>query len=51
MTRKEFVSVAQAITVEEKDLRGSGNEDDSSVVEDQFFTMYDKHFGCTAYLF
>lgn len=51
MTRKEFVSVVQAITVEVKDLRGSGNEDDSSVVKDQFFTMCDKQFRCAAYLF
>lgn len=45
------MSVAQAITMEVEELRESGNENDSSVVKAQFFPLYDKLFGHTAYVF
>lgn len=50
ITRK-VCDVVQAIPVEVKELRGSGNEDDSSVEKDQFFSLYDRQFGRTTYVF
>lgn len=37
--------------MEVEELRESGNENDSSVVKAQFFSLYDKQFGHTAYVF
>lgn len=48
---EKFVSVVQVITMEVEELRESGNEDDNSVVKTQFFFLYDKQLGHTAYVF
>lgn len=45
------MSVVQVITMEVEELRESGNEDDNSVVKTQFFFLYDKQLGHTAYVF